>query len=138
MSEEISDEELFGPSAGVPNGQVDSSPAASIEPAGAAPDDDEEPPEPDGHPLTQKVRDFIDGDEFWTGPIPYDIAAVWAHPPMRVGDEATCRILLAAWGVETFRGSAVHQAALQAHAREAVTAPSRQQFKAQREKAKKK
>jgi hypothetical protein len=139
------------------NGQVDSSPAASMTPdflpgttrPGDTPgpmgsrtsprdaDPDEEPPEPEGHPLTQKMRDFIEGEDFYMGPIPFDIAAVWAHPPHRVGDEATCRILLATWGEDAFRASGVHQAALQAAAREAASAPSRQAFKSEREKAKK-
>jgi hypothetical protein len=113
------------------------SPAAMTSQPGDA-DPDEEPPVPEGHALTQKMRDFIEGDDFYVGPLPYDIAAVWGHPPMRVGDEATCRILLGAWGEDAFRASAVHQAALQAVARDAVTADTRAEFKAEREKTKKK
>jgi hypothetical protein len=140
MAEELSDEELFGASAGVPNGQVDSSPAASIEHTLAAPDadPDEEPPEPEGHALTEEMASFIKGGSFFRGPLPFDLAAVWAHPPMRRDDEATARILIDAWGVDGFRGSALHQAALQQVARDSAAAPSRQQFKAEREKAKKK
>jgi hypothetical protein len=127
------DEILFGGASA--NGERDSSPAASIEPVEA--DEDEEPPEPEGHALTGEMADFISGDDFFRGPLPHDIAAIWGHPPMRRGDEATARILIGAWGEETFRGSAVHQAALQAVARDAVTADTRAEFKAEREKTKK-
>jgi hypothetical protein len=156
MTEEMSDEELFGPeeeivSHGMTVGDqstadaldevlgasANGSPAAMTSQPGDA-DPDEEPPEPEGHALTREMADFIEGDDFFRGPLPHDIAAIWGHPPMRRGDEATARILIGAWGEETFRGSAVHQAALQSVAREAVTAPSRQQFKAERDKAKKK
>lgn len=101
-------------------------------------DPDEEPPEPEGHVLTQKVADWINhGQEYFHGPLPHDIAAVWGHPPMRVGDEATCRMLIAAWGMDRFRGSALHQASLAEAARRANSQEVTARFKAEREKKEK-
>jgi hypothetical protein len=97
-------------------------------------DPDEEPPEPEGHPLSKEVADWINhGQEYFHGPLPPDIAGIWAHPPMRVSDEATCRILIGVWGIEQFRGSALHQAALQDRAHQANLSEVTARFKAERE-----
>jgi hypothetical protein len=100
-------------------------------------DPDEEPPEPEGHRLSQVVADYLGAREYFHGPLPHDIAAIWGHPPIRHQDEATCRILIGAWGVDEFRGSQLHQAALQDRARSANTHEARTRFKAEREKEKK-
>jgi hypothetical protein len=82
-------------------------------------DPDEEPPEPEGHVLVKEVADWIarGGQEYFHGSLPPDLAAIWGHPPHRVADEATARILVAAWGLDAFRTSALHRAALQEKAR---------------------
>jgi hypothetical protein len=103
----------------------------------AVPDADpnEEPPEPEGHPLSKEVAAWINhGQEFFHGPLPPDIAGIWAHPPMRVSDEATARILISVWGMDEFRGSALHQAALQDRAHQANLSEVTARFKAEREK----
>lgn len=101
-------------------------------------DPDEEPPEPEGHRLTPKVADWIaKGQEFFHGPLPADIAAIWSHPPHRVADEATARILVAVWGMEGFRGSALHQTALAEVARRVNSQEVTARFKSEREKKKK-
>jgi hypothetical protein len=109
-------------------GQADSSPAASIEPAEA--DEDEEPPEPEGKVITADVKEALGTQDAWGGPIPYDVAAVWCHT---VAEEVTCRILLAAWGLDGFRASTLHKAALQDVARLVEKAEATQAFKAERQ-----
>lgn len=101
-------------------------------------DPDEEPPEPEGHKLSKEVADWLGDKEYFHGPLPHDIAAIWSAPPFLVSDEATCRILVGAWGLDEFRGSTLHKAALQDAARRASTHLARSRFKAEREKKKEK
>jgi len=101
-------------------------------------DPDEEPPEPQGHALSREVADWMvrGGQEFFHGVLPPDIAAIWSHPPMRVGDEATARVLIAAWGMDEFRCSALHTTALAERARLARSGVVEARFKAERKRKK--
>ena len=99
-------------------------------------DPDEEPPEQEGHVLSKTVADWIarnGGQEFFHGPLPPDVAAIWGHPPHRAADEATARILISTWGLDEFRSSALHKTALAEKARTANTAGVTARFKAERE-----
>lgn len=100
-------------------------------------DPDEEPPEPEGHALGKEVADWLGNKEYFHGALPPDIAAIWGHPPVRVEDEATARILIGVWGTEEFRGSALHQAALADRAHLLSGAEVQARFKAERERGKK-
>lgn len=93
---------------------------------------------PEGKPLSKEVAAWINhGQEYFHGPLPHDLAAIWGHPPARVGDEGTARILIAAWGVEGFRGSALHRSALQDAARRVNSREVTARFKTEREKGRK-
>ena len=98
--------------------------------------DEEEPPEPAGHALTEGVRERLGGTSFFEGLLPHDLAAIWGHPPATVDNEATARILINAWGIEEFRISRLHQGALREAARSASSREVTTRFKAEREKEK--
>lgn len=128
----------FDPFAGVnPDYLTDAPPPVEADP-------DEEPPEPEGHPMSEEVKAWIlqsgywKEEDFWHGHLPHDIAAIWASPPARVVDEATARILIGTWGTDGFRGSALHLSSLAERARAANSSEVTARFKAEREREKRK
>jgi hypothetical protein len=60
-----------------------------------------------------KMVSWSEQDSF-QGPLPPDIAAVWAGKLDGMGQPAenTARFLIGAWGLDGFRGSALHKQAL--------------------------
>ena len=86
---------------------------------------DEIPPEPVGERFPPGRIPLFEGE------LPDDIAEVWGHGRLDgLGQlaENTARTLINAWGMETFRTSAIHLAAIQSLGREAAMDPMRKAF----------
>ena len=84
------------------------------------------------------VVEVPSGVEETEEPLPPDIEAVWGGGRLDgLGEPAarTARALIAAWGLEVFRGSALHRRAVEDASREARLAPVRRAFVERRRKA---